>query len=82
MSDNVKPFPSKRIRRIPVNLPFERMPQCEHDTGVGEPAGHCRQCANERVLEKIRGVPAIPCTPEIENDPRNPNVKPPTEAGG
>jgi hypothetical protein len=31
----VEQFPPERIKRIPVNLPFERLPSCEHDTGRG-----------------------------------------------
>ena len=29
-------FPSERIVRIPVNMPFERMPECGCDPGSGE----------------------------------------------
>jgi hypothetical protein len=30
---------------------------------------------NRDIIERIRGVPAQPATPETDADPRNPNVK-------
>jgi hypothetical protein len=49
MSGNVKKFPANRIRRIPVNLPFERLPQCDHDSGMGEPPTEpCAKCAAQK----------------------------------
>lgn len=34
-----------------------------------------RNAANEAVLDRIRGVPMQPGTPETDADPRNPNVR-------
>lgn len=33
---NVAAFPKDRVRRVPVNLPFARVPTCAHDPGSGD----------------------------------------------
>lgn len=71
--DNVKQFPAHRIHRIPVNLPEGIDGPVPWDRCLGTPA---QVEHNNRALEKIFGVPQTPVTPEIENDPRNPNVRP------
>jgi hypothetical protein len=40
---SVEQFPSDRIKRIPVNLPFARVPTCEHDPGTGDTFA-CGKC--------------------------------------
>lgn len=29
-------FPPEKVKRIEVNPPFGRVPQCEHDPGIGD----------------------------------------------
>jgi len=39
----IERFPPDRVTRIPVNLPFERVPSCAHDPGTGE-SFECTKC--------------------------------------
>lgn len=32
----IEQFPADKVRRLAVNLPFERLPTCGHDPGHGE----------------------------------------------
>lgn len=47
---SVERFPTHRVRRVAVNLPFERVPQCPHDNGMGEAPTSCPKCETVNAL--------------------------------